>query len=62
MESVARQFAKDNKCLLFGMAGSVTDGAKFWKWGKLPSKVSVLKAKPIEQANQPSLLHHLSNQ
>jgi aspartate aminotransferase-like enzyme len=54
MESVARQFAKDNKCLV------IRNGWFSYRWsqilamGDITSKVSVLKAQPIEQTNQPS--------
>ena len=54
MESVARQFAKDNKCLVIRNGWFSYRWSQILEMGDITSKVSVLKAQPIEQTNQPS--------
>ena len=54
MESVARQFAKDNKCLVIRNGWFSYRWSQILEMGDITSKVLVLKAQPIEQTNQPS--------
>lgn len=54
MESVARQFAKDNKCLVIRNGWFSYRWSQILEMGDITSKVSVLKAQAIEQTNQPS--------
>ena len=54
MESVARQFAKDNKCLVIRNGWFSYRWSQILEMGNITSKVSVKKAQPIEQPNQPS--------
>jgi aspartate aminotransferase-like enzyme len=52
MEAVARQFATDKKCLVIRNGWFSFRWSQIFDAGRIPSAVTVLKARPIEQGRQ----------
>lgn len=54
MEAVARQFAKDKKCLVIRNGWFSFRWTQIFEMGNIPTSTTVLKAQPVDQEEQPA--------